>query len=300
MAGPGRKPGGPRGWVSTTPSSAVSRPFTPGGRAARSRRVNLPGLQAPPRKRLGVHTLRIVPAVLHTSTFRSRARPSWSKGPLRYSGMPGSIPGCPTMRRWRKWKARSPPKGTVPSSSLGRRTQTHAPLEKTVNLARPSTWSFAGSSPARSTQGPIGQWLGRLPFKQEKTGRNRLGSQRGRLTAGHQSHKLVNSGSSPLRATKARRTPSPDRRSSPALSFWCRSTAGRRTVNSLMLVRFQPPERKEHGDVAQLVSAPPRQGGRCGFKSRRHRARVVQRKNAVPTRRRGTFGSCRGYSKLPW
>ena len=26
------------------------------------------------------------------------------------------------MRRWRNWTARSPPKGTVPSSSLGRRT----------------------------------------------------------------------------------------------------------------------------------------------------------------------------------
>ena len=44
----------------------------------------------------------------------------------------------------------------------------------------------AGSTPARSTydQGPIGQWLGHLPFKQEKAGRNRLGSLRSGLELG--------------------------------------------------------------------------------------------------------------------
>jgi hypothetical protein len=30
-----------------------------------------------------------------------------------------------------------------------------------------------------AVHGPIGQWLGHLPFKQEKTGRNRLGLLRG-------------------------------------------------------------------------------------------------------------------------
>ena len=34
--------------------------------------------------------------------------------------------------------------------------------------------------PGTEHSGPIGQWLGRLPFKQEKAGRNRLGSLRSR------------------------------------------------------------------------------------------------------------------------
>jgi hypothetical protein len=38
-------------------SSAIFRLFAPGGRAVVSRRVNLPGLQAPPRKRLGVSSV---------------------------------------------------------------------------------------------------------------------------------------------------------------------------------------------------------------------------------------------------
>ena len=50
------------------------------------------------------------------------------------------------------------------------------------------------------------------------------------------------------------------------------------------------------GGVAQPVRALPCHGRGHGFKPRRHRARVVQRKNTVLTWRRGTFGSCRGYS----
>jgi hypothetical protein len=101
----------------------------------------------------------------------------------------------------------------------------------------------AGSSPAPSTLGPIGQWLGHLPFKQEKTGRNRLGSLRGRLTGRRRPHKPDNSGSSPLRATKASRAPGPERRQSAAFSFWCRSMAGRCPVKAAIGVRVPAPER---------------------------------------------------------
>jgi hypothetical protein len=99
--------GGSRG---STPSSAIFRLFAPGGRAVVSRRVNLPGLQAPPRKRLGVSSVVVrfhlsprlksmegaPPARQRALKARAvirprgstpppsapRARPSWLKGPL--------------------------------------------------------------------------------------------------------------------------------------------------------------------------------------------------------------------------
>ena len=56
-----------------------------------------------------------------------------------------------------------------------------------------------GSNPVRATQfkGPIGQWLGRLPFKQEKAGRNRLGSPRGGVTETCRTHNPDDEGSTP-------------------------------------------------------------------------------------------------------
>jgi hypothetical protein len=51
----------------------------------------------------------------------------------------------------------------------------------------------------------------------------------------------------------------------------CRSTAGRCPVKAAIGVRIPAPERKIPGDVAQPVSALPRQGRRYGFESRRHR-----------------------------
>jgi hypothetical protein len=134
--------------------------------------------------------------------------------------------------------------------------------------------------------GPIGQWLGHLPFKQEKAGRNRLGSLRGRLTGGRRPHKPGNSGSSPLRATKASRAPWPVTDGKARYSsVGCRSTAGRGPVKAAIGVRIPAPERKVHGDVAQLASALSCHGRGYGFESRRHRERIAQ----IPVVKRRSF-----------
>jgi hypothetical protein len=71
----------------------------------------------------------------------------------------------------------------------------------------------------------------------------------------------------------------------PPRPIGCRSTAGRCPVKAAIGVRIPAPEREVHGDVAQPVSALPRQGRGYGFESRRHRERIAH----VPVVKRRSF-----------
>lgn len=131
---------------------------------------------------------------------------------------------------------------TVGVRFLGGVRNDHAPLGKLVipSGPQPGDCEF---EPRTEHSGPIGQWLGHLPFKQEKTGRNRLGSQR----VGGVRHLAGLISQSPGFKSQTRHEGTPHARAgngrqSAAISFRYPLIANERVVNPRLLVRVQVPE----------------------------------------------------------
>ena len=143
-------------------------------------------------------------------------------------------------------------------------------VRETGHPVRPSSWKLR----VRTSHGALGSHrpMARLPALQAGEG----GSEPPGITAEWTG----------VRFQPGLISPETRVRISPPQPIGCRPTAGPLTVNQLIAVRIRAPEREIYGDVAQLVSALPRQGRSCGFEPHRHRVTqvpVVKRRSCQTT-----------------